>query len=529
MLREAAYYSRMAAGIFRYVRAPRTPDPIAKIRAQVENRAAAFLQTVEKAVFSDPSHPYTEMFRLAGCTHGDLTTAVRRNGLEATLEQLHADGVCLDHDEFKGVKPIVRSGRHIATSPHSFRNPLVRGLLESSSGASRSLGTQTPRSVADLLVREDQEMLRRTEFALHARSLIEVRPVLPSTTGLNPSMRMSRFGQPVERWFVPGGTWRSAAHYRVATYGLVAWANISGASVPVPQQLPPNDFSPVVDYVQARIASGRACAVGTNVSAAVRIIRTAVERGFDISGTLFLLHGEPLSDSKAAFIAESGCHAISHYAISEIGIIGSGCREMVNRNCAHLFSDSVAAIVVPRPSPFFGSQVNSLLFTTLYATAPHLFINADMHDCGVIEQARCDCTYSNIGFTLQVHDIYSYGKLTGFGMTLAAGDVLRLIEDILPRRFGGLPGDCQLAESEDLSGTRMSLRISPRLKIESPEAAKQVFLNELKHIYGGSLAARTWEHAAAVEVVSAEPYATRGGKILPLYLIREKAQNAHAS
>ncbi len=529
MLHEAAYYSRMSAGLFRYVRAPRTADPIQKIRAQAENREARFLDTLGKVVFSNAAHPYYEMFRLAGCTFHDLANSIRRDGLEPALEQLYQSGVWLDHDEFKGVKPIIRSGRHIPSSPHSFRNPLIRGLMEASSGGSRSRCTQTPRGVEDLVMREDQEILRRREFSLAERILVEVRPILPSTTGLNPSVRSARHGQPVERWFVPGGSWRSSAHYRAATYALVWWAKLWGAAVPLPKQLPWNDFTPVAKWIAQRRKEGRACALGSFASAGVRIARTALDLGLDIRGTLFLMNGETLSEAKAAVIREAGCDASSHYGTSEIGTIGSGCRNMTNRSCTHVFRDAVAVIGVPRLAPLSGVEVNALLFSTLYPGAPHVFINADMQDSGVIEKAACDCTYSRMGFVDQLSDIYSYGKLTGFGITLMGGDMVRLLEDVLPRRWGGGPGDCQLTEREAEAGARLSLRISPRLQVESPEQVKECFLNELARIYGGSLAARTWAHAEAIEVLLEEPYATRGGKVLPLHLIHRTAEEAHVS
>jgi hypothetical protein len=379
------------------------------------------------------------------------------------------------------------------------------------------------------MTREDQEILRRSEFSLGDRILVEVRPILPSTTGLNPSVRSARYGQPVARWFVPGGSWRSSGHYRAATYALVWWANVLGAAVPLPRQLPWNDFLPVAEWIAQRRSEGRACAIGSNASTGVRIARAALEGGLDISGTLFLTNSEPLSDAKAAVIREAGCEASSHYGTSEIGTIGCGCRQMTNRSCVHVFKDAVAVIGVPRDAPFSGVEVNALLFSTMYPTAPHVFINADMQDCGVIERARCDCAYSKMGFTDQIRDIYSYGKLNGFGITLLGSDMVRLLEETLPRRLGGGPGDCQLTECEAEAGARLTLRISPRLKVESSEYARQCFLEELRPIYGGSLAVRTWAHAEAIEVILEEPYATSAGKVLPLHLIHGKTEKAHAS
>ncbi|HTS50277.1 MAG TPA: hypothetical protein VMH05_20160 [Bryobacteraceae bacterium] len=529
MLQEASYYARMAAGIARYLRAPSEPNPLEAIRARVERRETTFLETVRRAIFSKPNHPYREMFRLAGCDQGDLADSVRRHGLESTLLQLRRDGVWLDHDEFKGSKPIVRSGKEIPSTARSFWNPLAKGLLIASSGGSRSKGTRSPRSAGEFVIRESHHALRCREFDLAGRAQAEIKAILPSTTGLNPCLRAVRAGTPVQRWFVPGGSWRSSPHYRLSTYALVLWAKTLGASVPMPRQLPWNDFSPVAEWIARRRAAGVACVVGATASAGARIARAAVEHGFDIRGTQFLLNGEPLSDAKGAVLKAAGCDATSHYGISEIGGIGSGCRQMVNRSCVHLFRDSVAAINYRRRAPFADVDVDAILFTTLLASAPHLFINVDMQDCGVIQPAACDCSYSQAGLTVQVSDIHSYGKLTGLGITLLGTHLAGLIEDVLPRRLGGGPGDCQLVQSELGADTTLSLRLSPRLKLDSLERARECFLDELRQVYGGSLAARTWTHANAIEVLVAEPLNTLSGKVLPLHLVRENARSAHAS
>ena len=529
MLREASYYTRMGAGLARYLRAPAEPNPLEAIRARVENRETTFLEVVRRAIFSNPEHPYREMFRLAGCEEGDLADSVRRRGLESTLLQLRGNGVWLDHDEFKGIKPIVRSGKEITCTAQDFWNPLAKGLLTASSGGSRSKGTRSPRSAGELALREAHHALRCHEFDLAGRVQVEVKAILPSTTGLNPCLRAARAGTPIERWFVPGGSWRSSSHYRMATYALVLWAKALGAAVPMPRQLPWNDFSPVAEWVARRRATGVACVVGATASAGARIARAALEHGFEVRGTQFLLNGESLTDAKGAVMKAAGCEATSHYGISEIGGIGSGCRRMVNRSCVHLFRDSVAAINYRRRAPFADVDVNAILFTTLLPSAPHLFINVDMQDCGVIQPAACDCSYSQVGLTVQVSDIHSYGKLTGLGITLLGTHLAGLIEDVLPRRLGGGPGDCQLVQSESGADTTLSLRLSPRLKLDSLDRARECFLDELHQVYGGSLAARTWTHANAIEVLVAEPLNTLSGKVLPLHLVRENARSTHAS
>ena len=52
--------------------------------------------------------------------------------------------------------------------------------------------------------------------------------------------------------------------------------------------------------------------------------------------------------------------------------------------------------------------------------------------------------------------------MTGEGMTLIGTDMVRILEEDLPRRFGGSPLDYQLMEEEDERGfTRLSLVVSP--------------------------------------------------------------------
>jgi hypothetical protein len=182
-----------------------------------------------------------------------------------------------------------------------------------------------------------------------------------------------------------------------------------------------------------------------------------------------------------------------------------------------------------RPAPFSVAEVSSLLFTTLTPWAPYILINAEIDDCGVVEPAHCGCAFSSAGFTEQIRDIYSFGKLTGQGMTLVGSDVLRVLEEVLPTQVGGGPGDYQLVERERSSQTELELRVSPRVRISSTEAVRACFLGELRKLYGGSLAARVWEYTEAVNVVSAEPFVTAGGKVLSLHLLGPGQESPHAS
>lgn len=529
MLDEAIYYARTALGIYQFLRTKPLPDPEAVIRHQLENREGIFLNIVRRVIFSNPRHPYYEMFRLAGCAFEDLAQAVAKDGLEPTLAALHRQGVHLTHGEFKGKTPIVRSGRHILARTSDFRNPLVAGLMESRTSGSRSNGTRTPMSTEYRLYREARYVLRDREFGLNGRAHIQVKPILPSTTGLGPCLRAHRRSHRVERWFAVGGTLRDASYYRWLTQSLVAFGNLLGAKAPHPTYLPANDFAPVAEWIARRRAEGAACFVESYTSPAVRVAAAALERGLDIRETMFVVAGEALTDAKRAVIERAGAEVYVCYPITEVGTVGYACRQMKTGNCVHLLRDGLAVISHRRRVPLSEVEVNVLLFTNLLPFAGNILINAEMGDSGILEPARCDCLFWRLGFTQQVRDISSFGKLTGQGMTLVGTDVVRILEEVLPGRLGGAPGDYQLVEHEGAIQTQLTLRVSPRAGVSSPEKVKECFLKEIRQFYGGTLAARTWSHAQGVDVVIAEPFTTTTGKVLPLHLLGSAVDRTHAA
>jgi hypothetical protein len=255
------------------------------------------------------------------------------------------------------------------------------------------------------------------------------------------------------------------------------------------------------------------------------VAAAALERGLDLRGTLFQVTGETLTGAKRALIERAGAEVFPFYWISELGPIGYSCRQMRTGNCVHLFRDALAVIGHPRQAPLSDVQVNSLLFTTLLPFAPHVLINVEMDDSGVIEPAGCDCLFTRAGLTEQIRDISSFGKLTGQGMTLVGTDLVRILEETLPARFGGHPGDYQLVEQEGPAQTQLRLHVSPRVLRSSPQAVRDCFLQEIRRFHGGALAARVWRHTEALEVVQAEPLTTSTGKVLPLHLLGAGAEH----
>jgi hypothetical protein len=523
------YYGRMASGLYSLLRAPRLSDPDGMIRRQMENRERHFLELAQRAIFANPANPYCQLFELAGCRYDDLAEAVRRDGLEATLATLHRQGVWLSHDEFKGKQPIRRSGREIRATPSSFRNPRIKGRLESVSSGSRSGGTRVRKSALEWRHWEAHYVLNIREFSLVARPHLHLRSILPAGEGLLVSLVYSRLGHPMEKWFSTCARSLDSSHYQAATHALVLLARWCGERVPFPTYLPPDDFLPVAQHIARRRQQGPPCVVSAQCSPAVRVAAAASERGLDIRDTIFFVAGETLTEAKRRAIEVTGAEVFTRYWISEIGPIGFACRQMTAGNSVHLFHDSVAVITYRRAAPLLGAEVDSLLFTTLLPSAGLVLINVEMDDAGVLAPATCDCAFSHAGFTTQVRDIFSYGKLTGQGVTLAGADILHILEEVLPARFGGGPTDYQLAEEDGDRQARVILRVSRRVPLPSPEALRDCFLRELRQFQGGAGASRLWRSTQAVEVVHADPLTTHTGKVLSLHLLGPGSRRPDAS
>jgi hypothetical protein len=126
---------------------------------------------------------------------------------------------------------------------------------------------------------------------------------------------------------------------------------------------------------------------------------------------------------------------------------------------------------------------------------------------------------TKLGFTHQIRDISSFSKLTGLGITLVGNDIVNILESVLPARFGGCPADYQLVERDGASQTEVELRVSPRLRPQSPDEIASCFLDEVSSLFGGALARREWQQMKAFRVVVGEPYTGSSGKVMSLHLL----------
>ncbi len=488
------------------------------IREQLQQREERWLELVRRTVFAAPGHPYRRLFERAGCEFGDLRNAVRAKGLEDALEDLYDAGVYLSIEEFKGRAKIRRSGLEIESRPTLFRNPFAsRGLVQRTSGSTGAPAVAVSAAARDRHL-DAYRFVEARELELDRRARLLVRPILPSIIGLLISMSLARMGMPAHGWFAYGGSVRRAWHYRILTRYLVALARLHGVGVPAPEYLPEDDFTPIVRWLERRLRRGERCHVCCFVTPAVRIAAAAAERGIDLAGVRFVAGGEELTPARRRVIERSGAEAYSRYWVGEVGPVGLPCRHFRRTGRLHLLSDSVAVITRPRKVPGVREPVPALLFTTLLPMSPFVLINAEMGDTGRISPSHCDCGFARLGLPWEISGIRSYSKLTGQGMTVFVPDVLRILEEVLPQRFGGVAGDYQLIESPD-RGATLELRVRSGVASAPAKVISECFLGELRGCYGGALSTEVWRHSRALRVVFDDPVAGPTGKVLPLHLL----------
>ena len=264
------------------------------------------------------------------------------------------------------------------------------------------------------------------------------------------------------------------------------------------------------------------CLLFTGVSTALRVCLAAHDLGIDLTGCRLLVAGEPVTAAKARQMREVGATVIPTYGVVEAGMIGYGCASPIDVTDVHLQQDAIALFTYPHRVEPSGVTVPAFNVTTLLETASKLLLNVQIDDYGVVETRACGCELDANGYHTHVRQIRSYSKLVGEGITLMGGEIVRILEEVLPARFGGSPLDYQLLEEEDERGfTRLNLAISPHVPIRSEQEVVDVLHHALRQSSAaGDMVRSVWQAAGSIQIKRQEPMVTATGKVLPLHIPR---------
>lgn len=491
------------------------------LRAGLEAREANLLRFLDTCVFDRPGSPYAALLQHAGIERGDAATLVATEGTEGALGRLYDEGVYLSVGEFKGLEPIRRGSLELHTHHEDFDNPLLRAGYSGESGGSRGAPRRVMVDFEHLLHECAYQVLFMDAFALWERPFALWRPVPPARSGLQNALRSFKVGRPAERWFsqTPLSLAPALVRDTLLTWLTVAVSRSAGHRLPVPAHVPLAEAETVARWLAGKVDAGTAAHLDTVASSAVRVSIAARDAGLDLSGTLIRVGGEPFTRAKADLIESSGATAVAHYAMAETGRIGAACADASELDDVHLLTDRLALI-----SPAAGSDAGGrtkVVLTTLLPVCPKVMLNVETGDSAVVVEHDCDCPAGEIGFRTHLHTIRGDEKLTIEGMGFVGADVLLLMDELLPRRFGGAPTDYQLVDREQDGLQRVDVIVDPSVGPVDERELVEVVLETL----GSGLAYRRmvvdlWRQADAVSVVRRAPHTTRAAKIQPLHVIR---------
>jgi hypothetical protein len=514
-LDQAGMLLRLARDLPGFLNNPITIEQaVATLKRRLEARQARLVTMADSVIFGHPRSPYLKLLRAAGCEAGDFSTLAAREGVEGALARLAELGVYLSFDEFKGRSEAVRGSQRFAFTAEDFDNPRVIHHFEVPSGGSRGSVIALKTGLDYLADRAVDDLV-----ALQAHGLAEADHAIWRTRPIRILLH-AKMGRVPVAWFytmepLPPKLFLGASY-------LAGIARLAGCSLPWPRFGDIRRPELMAGWLVDRLRSNRPICLAARGSSAVRIAEIVREMGGSLEGVWFILAGEPCTSTKRKVIEASGARVVVRYSVMEAGSIGYGCVDPQAADDVHMLSDCYALVNRTRAVGEPSVSVDAFLLTSLLLSGPKVLLNVESGDYGLIERRACDCQLGALGLQDHISEIRSFEKLTGEGMTFVKSQLVHVLEEALPKRFGGSSADYQVLEEADGNGViGLYLLASPRLGPLDEVQLKQSFLAELGR---GSVLeaymASVWERAGTIQIKRQEPVATKAGKVFPFQLLK---------
>ncbi len=513
--------ARITRGLVRLIGRPLSVEGAkALMRARLTRRGQLFLEMVQTAIWPYPGSPYRRLLEWAGWTPDRLAESVRMRGLDDTLRALFDDGVYLTFEEFKGRTPIRRDGLVVECTDADFNNMAVQPLYSVTTGGTRSHGHGVPASL-DFLAAQRAPARRLTLEAFGAGAWPVVIWV-PRDSSIEWWLGLAHMRHRVVRWFSQTdlSTFRVPQLHQMM-FGLARFIGLaSGWRMPALDHVPLSGVATVLDAVLKARERWGGCAVATSPSAATRLASVAADHRVSLDQVLFITQGEPLTPGKHAEITRTGARVASRYGFTEAGSVSEPCVHPVGVDDTHLLVDCFGLVCDPRTLPD-DCTVQALLVTSLLPISPKVLLNVESDDFADVTVRRCGCFWDELGMFTHMSNIRSFSKLTGETVMVLGTDCVRIIEEVLPREFGGRSTDYQLLEAEDENHlTRLSLLVSPSVGPIDERRLLARMIEELRDpTRTRSLMPPLWRQAETIRVVRREPMVTPRGKLLPFHTL----------
>ena len=392
-------------------------------------------------------------------------------------------------------------------------------MAKPTSSGSRGPGTLVPIDLAYVAGRAVNALLDLT-----ARGGVNWRHAvwgIPGGSALVHLLEFSGFGSRPVRWFslVDPGLPGLHPRYRWSVL-LVRWTSLlAGRPLPRLQHAAVHDAPKILRWVVDVIRAGESPHLFTYASAAVRICDAAREAGIELAGAQFTVTGEPVTQIRLDAVRRTGAEATPRYGSAESGTIGYGCLKAEAADEVHLLHDRLALVQAEEELEHQGIPAHALFVTTLEPTTPCILLNVSLGDQAVVNHRSCGCPLEAYGWTTHLHSVRSYEKLTVGGMSFLETDLVRILEETLPKRFGGGPTHYQLLEEENGRSLRSyRLLVHPAVGPIDPREVSRTFFDAVGPGTGiERIMGTVWRDADSLTVESSPPLATPSGKILHVH------------
>jgi len=222
-----------------------------------------------------------------------------------------------------------------------------------------------------------------------------------------------------------------------------------------------------------------------------------------------------MTPARLAMLRASGIEAVPRFLAIECGYIGYGCLAPSASDDNHLIHDFNTVIQAGPEGPGFGFPDKAILVTSLRRTVPMILLNVSLGDEAELVRRSCGCPLEELGYGTHISQIRSYRRLKSGGMTLLDRDVVPVLEEVLPGRFGGTALDYQLEEGEREDGTpEILIIINPSVGPLDDQAVVRVFLEAVGRGSGAErIAGLQWRSGGTIRVERRTPETTAAGKI----------------
>ncbi len=509
------------------------------IQQRIEQREDDFIELAKKSIYDQPESPYLGLLKHAGCEYGDLESLVHKEGLEGALHTLFRQGVYLTAKEFRGDCETIRGNSRIVLTPQKLQNPFAKRHIPIRSSGSRSHGTQ--------IVRDLEFVLDNTFYLavyLSARQRIAQAHItkkngtikgnltelatwfVPGGVVLSNLIKFTCVGSPPSRWFTQLDTKARelSFRYRLSSRVLELGGLLARISIPNPEYVSLENPLPIVQWMKNCLLEGRTPHLFTFTSSAVNLAQCARDANIDLQGAQLTLTGEPITQARLESIKQSNIDAFPQMGCVEVGTVGCGCLVPETPDDMHLLTDLHAVI---QPGEFNDSpdlRPHALLFSCLRLSSPLILLNVSIGDQALLKNRSCECPLGSLGLDTHIQKVRSFEKLTSGGMAFLDTEIIHVIEDDLPKMFGGGPTDYQLLEDEREDGKpQLRLVIHPRVGPLDVDKVKETFLQKIISGSGAEkLTSLVWRNTDIVTVERGAPQTTSTGKIQHMHIERRQ-------